>query len=136
MRFLTEAECQAWAAERKYLLHDLQHRVLMDDRPSSSYVSFAIPEDAGARVALVRAMWHEARKSDPETLLWITGSSVWPSGEHMPLFTILRRGLGEERPLFDAPGCIALQGDDDGALSVLVTAVLFLWDCWLLAGNG
>src|SRR5512138_854433 len=27
-------------------------------------------------------------------------------------------------------------GEDDEALSVLITAVLFLWDCWLLSTNG
>jgi hypothetical protein len=48
----------------------------------------------------------------------------------------MRRGLGEERPLHIAPGCLARLGEDDHALAVLVTAVLFLWDCWVLSPDG
>ena len=51
----------------------------------------------------------------------------------MPLADAVRRGLGEERPLDVAPGCLVRLGEDDQALAVLVTAVLFLWDCWVLS---
>ena len=69
-------------------------------------------------------------------MLWVTDWGVWPSSEHMPLAEGLRRGLGEERSIHEAPGCVAMLGEDDQALSVLITAVLFLWDCWLLSPNG
>ena len=72
----------------------------------------------------------------PEALLWVTDWSVWPSSEHMPLADAVRRGLGEDRPLSDAPGCLVRLGEDDQALAVLVTAVLFLWDCWVLSPDG
>jgi hypothetical protein len=54
----------------------------------------------------------------------------------MPLADAVRRGLGEERPLDVAPGCLVRLGEDDQALAVLVTAVLFLWDCWALSPDG
>jgi hypothetical protein len=54
----------------------------------------------------------------------------------MPLAEAVRRGLGEERSLQVAPGCLVRLGEDDQALAVLVTAVLFLWDCWVLSADG
>ena len=54
--------------------------------------NFAIPSDAGERVQLCRILWESAGETDTtERLLWITGWSVWPSGEHMPLFKLTRR---------------------------------------------
>ena len=101
-------------------------------RPSNLHDSVR----CGARVALVRAIWSDVGSGQPEALLWVTDWSVWPSSEHMPLADAVRRGLGEERPLHDAPGCLVRLGEDDRALAVLVTAVLFLWDCWLLSPDG
>ena len=54
----------------------------------------------------------------------------------MPLAEAVRRGRGEERALDVAPGCLVRLGEDDQALAVLVTAVLFLWDCWVLSPDG
>ena len=135
MRFLTEPECRTWALQRKYPLGERPYTVLAD-APRFSCVSFTIPGDAGARVALARAAWYSVGSGQPETMLWVTDWSVWPSSEHMPLAASMRRGLGEERSIQEAPGCIAMLGEDDQALSVLITAVLFLWDCWLLSTNG
>jgi hypothetical protein len=55
---------------------------------------------------------------------------------HCPTARVFRRGLGEERSLKAAPACLARLAEDDDALSVLVVAILFLWDCWMLAGDG
>jgi hypothetical protein len=43
-------------------------------------------------------------------MLWVTDWSVWPSFEHMPLATFVRRGLGESRSMQEAPGFLALLG--------------------------
>jgi hypothetical protein len=47
----------------------------------------------------------------------------------MPLFTRLREALNESRPLLEAPGQLVKADDFDDALSVLVLALLFGWDC-------
>jgi hypothetical protein len=118
-----------------YPLGERPYSVLAD-APPFSCLNFDIPVDAGARVALARAVWSAVGGGQPEAMLWVTDWSVWPSSEHMPLAAAVRRGLGEERSVQEAPGFLAMLGEDDQALSVLVTAVLFLWDCWLLAPNG
>jgi hypothetical protein len=135
LQFLTEEQSRAWASDRKYPLGERPSSVLADGPPFARQ-TFRIPSDAGARVALVRAIWSDVGSAQPEALLWITAWSVWPSSEHMPLADAVRRGLGEDRPLSDAPGCLVRLGEDDQALAVLVTAVLFLWDCWVLSPDG
>jgi hypothetical protein len=109
---------------------------VLADGPPFSVRHFSIPQDAGVRVALVRDLWHRIGSGKSETLLWVTDWSVWPSSEHMPLALGFRRSLGEERPLIAAPGCLARLAEDDDALSILVLAILFLWDCWMLSGDG
>jgi hypothetical protein len=56
LQFSTEAECRAWATKRKYPLGDKPSSVLADGPPFSC-LDFAIPEDAGRRVALARFVW-------------------------------------------------------------------------------
>jgi hypothetical protein len=83
----------------------------------------SIPNDAASRVALCRLLW-DARRDDPEheppswheRLLWIETWSVWPSAEHMPLFTRLRAAFGEHRGLMEAPGHLVTSSDDDDGL--------------------
>ena len=124
LQFLTQEQSRAWASDRKYPLGARPYSVLADGPPFARQ-TFTIPSDAGARVALVRAIWSDVGSGQPEALLWVTDWSVWPSSEHMPLADAVRRGLGEGRPLSDAPGCLVRLGEDDQALAVLVTAVLF-----------
>jgi hypothetical protein len=135
MQFLTEKECRAWASARRFPLGESPYSVLADGPPFSVRY-FSIPRDAGVRVAIVRDLWNRIGSGRHQTLLWPTQWSVWPSSEHVPLALGVRRGLGEERPLIEAPGCVARLGDDDNALSILVVAILFLWDCWMLSGDG
>jgi len=135
LQFLTEEQCRTCASDRKYPLGERPYSVLADGAPFVCQ-NFTIPSDAGRRVALVREIWARVGSGQPEALLWVTDWSVWPSSEHMPLADAVRRGLGEDRPLQVAPGCLVRLGEDDEALAVLVTAVLFLWDCWVLSPDG
>ncbi len=135
MQFFTEDDCRSWAERRGFPLGERPFSVLADQPPFSVRM-FRIPADAGKRVALARSLWDDVGRGRPETLVWMTDWSVWPSGEHMPLVVSLRRGFGEARDLGKAPGMLARLGEDDDALSMLVVAILFLWDCWLLAVDG
>lgn len=135
MLFLTKDQCRRWASDHKYPPGEQANSVLADGPPFLCQ-TFAIPSDAGARVALAREIWAGVGSGQPEALLWVTDWSVWPSSEHMPLADAMRRGFGEDRPLHVAPGCLVRLGEDEQALSVLVMAVLFLWDCWVLSPTG
>jgi hypothetical protein len=71
-----------------------------------------------------------------QRLLLIEEWGVWPSGEHLPLFTRLREACGERRSLIDLPGHLFGTGDDDDGLSFLILATLFLWDYSLYSESG
>jgi hypothetical protein len=98
---------------------------------------FTIPNDAGERVALCRLLWDLADDDAvTERLLWLVGWSVWPTGEHMPLFKTLRRALGEERELIEIPGHLIDPSEAEHGLSLLIVTCLFLWDGWLYSRSG
>ena len=135
LQFLTGLECSNWASTRGYRLRKPPWRPQVDAAALHGQ-RFAIPEDAGARVALARMLWESVAAEVPEVLVWVTEWGVWPSGEHPPLAAAVRRGLGETRPLHEAPGAVVSLNEADAGLSLFVVAILFLWDCWLLLPNG
>jgi hypothetical protein len=133
MRFLSSDECTEWCESVGAPLPT----ELRATSPAHGLTktNFSIPADAGHRVALCNLLWNlDPPGTREETLVWITDWSVWPSGEHMPLFLKWRAAFGESRPLIEAPGLLMQSGDADG-LSTLVVCALFLWDCWMYTGS-
>jgi hypothetical protein len=72
----------------------------------------------------------------PELLLWVDDWAVWPSVQHMPLFSRFRQAFGETRPLIEAPGHLVLPNEADDAISIITMPLLFLWDCHVLTASG
>lgn len=132
MEFLTPSECEQWSTAHGWPWSSRPAVHNLDEHWSRLH--FSIPSDAGRRVALLRTLW---RATDASVrLLWVTDWSVWPSGEHFPLYSLLRERLGEHRPLHEAPGHVAALGtDDEAGLAVATVAVLFLWDLYVLGEN-
>ena len=96
---------------------------------------FNIPSDAGQRVAMTRNHFEPMRGSD-EVLIWIEDWGVWPSGEHMPMFTRFREALGIRGGLIDRRGHLVREEQFEDGLSVIAFAALFLWDCYILPSSG
>ena len=120
MKFLTARECDVWRQT-----YNIASRSHLDSTSTAAIRSeFRIPSDAGERIALCRLIWNQL--DSIERLLIVTGWSVWPSGEHLPLFNSLRAVCGERRSLSEAPGQLFYPKDD--GLSFLLVGVLFLWD--------
>jgi hypothetical protein len=130
VQLLSSDKCRTWAASHGFGISESFGHPLADEL--GPRLSFFIPSDAGARVALARGLWERTGAESSEALLWITEWGVWPSGEHQPLAEAARRGLGADRPLHESPGHLFGSGEDDAALSILTLSVLVLWDCWLL----
>ena len=130
MQYLAHDDARAWADAHGYTINGSFGRPVAADVRYP--IHFQIPADAGARVALARVLWEASGSGVPEVLVWVTDWGVWPSGEYPPLAEAARRGLGADRPLAESPGHLVRLGEDDAGLSVLVLAVLFLWDCWVL----
>lgn len=98
-------------------------------------VDVKYPADSGAKVSLARYLFSLVAK-DEETLLLVDDWAVWPSSQHMPLFTRFREALGEHRPLIEAPGHLVTPSQTDDAVSIVSTALLFIWDCYGISSSG
>ena len=134
MRFLDEKQCADWCHRYGYLTPSN-----LREAPSPELYAqhkFNIPADSNNRIGLCRLLWGVTDGQVADRLLWINQWSVWPSGEHMSLFTRWRAGFGETRTLIQARGHQLEENDDEDGLSVLILACLFLWDCWMYSEGG
>lgn len=91
--------------------------------------------DSGAKVALARFLYSLVAP-EPETLLLLSDWAVWPSSQHMPLFERFREAVGERRPLIEAPAHLVTASDNDDAISIIATSLLFIWDCTGISASG
>jgi hypothetical protein len=129
MKVLSKSETMLWCTS---------HHIGLDARGlpdrSDAEHKFRISSDAQRRVALVQRTM-EAFGEDPTFLIWFDDWSVWPSGQRMHVFDRFRLAYGERRRLIDSPGHIFDQTEIEDATSFVTIAVLFLWDCYVVAPN-
>jgi hypothetical protein len=135
MRFLTPTQWQEWCVERQVPLCDAGWI-----RPDIGAEHFHIadlpyPSDSGQKVSLARRLFSLVA-SQPETLVLVDDWAVWPSSQHLPLFTRIREALDEKRPLIEAPGHLVDTSDADDAISIVATSLLFIWDCYGISSTG
>lgn len=130
MRCLSDRESAAWCQRHGYPVADLgpygRPAPVVDGQ--FRLVALTYPADSGLRVRLARDVLH-ALAQGSELLLWIDQWDVWPRSQHQPLFARFREAFGETRPLIQAAGHLFPVEQLDDALSVLVVALLFYWDC-------
>ena len=139
MRCLTYSECAGWCARRDFTTrHKEGYRVGPDpdlESPPFHFVDFTLPTDSGRKVAFGRFLYSLVDPA-PELLFWLGDWAVWPSSQHMPMFTRFRQAHGESRPLIDAPGHLLTPDEADDAVSILVVSLQFVWDCHVLTSSG
>jgi hypothetical protein len=96
--------------------------------------TFRIPGDAQKRVVLAkRAM--KAFAEESAVLVWFDDWAVWQAGQRMHIFDRFRMSYGETQRIIDAPAQFFLQTEIEDAISFVIVAVLFLWDCYVLCPN-
>ena len=139
MRFLTYAESADWCARRGYPTRQCDGSIVGPDPDIQALefprVEFALPTDSGQKVWLARFLYGLVVPS-PELLIWIGDWAVWPSGQHMPLFSRFRQAFEEHRPLIDAPGHLVAPDEIEDGVSILTMSLFFLWDCHVLTASG
>ena len=117
MRFLSPEQWQAWCVERQVPLRE-SGWIRPDIGAGHFHIAdLAYPPDSGAKVSLARRLFSLVA-SESETLVLVDDWAVWPSSQHLPLFTRFREALGERRPLIEAPGHIVTPTDTDDAISI------------------
>jgi hypothetical protein len=139
MRILSYAESDDWCAQHNYPTRKREGFIVGPEPeiPPNEFqrVEFALPRNSGRKVSLARFLYGLAEPS-PEVLIWIGDWAVWPSGQHMPLFSRFRQAFGETRPLIEAPGHLITPDEIEDGVSILTVSLLFLWDCHLLTASG
>jgi hypothetical protein len=126
VRFLSKHEAMQWCSDNHFALNDW-------GRPdcSSPEQKFKIPPDAQHRVHLVKRIMEEFVDTT-NLLVWFHDWMVWESGQWHPLVNRLRMSYGETRRLIDIPAQLFESGEAEDATSFVVTAVLFLFDCYII----
>jgi hypothetical protein len=89
--------------------------------------SYFLPKDSGAKVALARMLTSTFLELGP-AVLWITGTGIWPSSEHMDLFARYRLSHGENRTILEAPVHIFEVTEMDTFVSFICLGLFFVWD--------
>jgi hypothetical protein len=139
MRCLTYTECAEWCSRRNFPTRHIEGYVVDPDpdiqSPPFHFVEFTPPTDSGRKVAFGRFLYSLVDPA-PELLFWLGDWAVWPSSQHMPLFSRFRQALGEGRPLIDAPGHLLTPDEADDAVSILVVSLQFVWNCHILTSSG
>jgi hypothetical protein len=135
MRFVTPGQWQSWCIGRKVPLRGVDWVRPAIDHAHFHCADLPYPTDSGEKVSLARRLFSLVA-SESETLVLVGEWDVWPSSRHLPLFTRFREALGEDRPLIEAPACIATPADSEDAVSVVVTSLLFIWDCYGISSTG
>ena len=139
MRFLTYAESADRCSRRGYPTRQRQGYNVGPEPDIQAHefqrVEFVLPRDSGRKVWLARFLYGLLDPS-PELLIWLGDWAVWPSGQHMPLFSRFRQAFREHRPLIEAPSHLVTPDEIEDGLSILTMSLLFLWDCHLLTASG
>jgi hypothetical protein len=129
MEAISREEAVLWCQANNVVL---DHRGL-PERAIADF-EFKIPEDAQKRVVLTkRAM--EAFLDESTILVWFDDWAVWQAGQRMQIFDRMRLSYGESRRIIDAPAQRFEQSEMDDAISFVIVAVIFLWDCYVLCPN-
>ncbi|MCE9544271.1 MAG: hypothetical protein K8T25_01915 [Planctomycetia bacterium] len=139
MKCLTYSECANWCSLRSIPTKDIEGYIVGPhpdlQSPPFFMVEFKPPTDSGRKVALARFLLSLLDPA-PEMLFWLGDWAVWPSSQHMPLFTRFRQAVGERRPLIEAPGHLLTPDENDDGISILTISLEFIWDCHVLTASG
>ena len=99
MTVLDKSSAQAWCLAHGFLLYD---RNLPALRKTGDIDQFSIPQDAGARVALVRGHM-QAFQDEDQVCVWVDDWDVWPSGQHWHIFERFRLSYGIAETIASKP---------------------------------
>ena len=93
-----------------------------------------LPPDSGRKVYLCRCLCSLMSK-EPEMLIDVQRWAIFPSSGHVPLLNRFRQACGSGERIEDSPGHLLSSGEKDDAISILILAVEFFWDCFVLGSN-
>jgi hypothetical protein len=134
MRVLTASEALVWLGPAGFVgSASLVNGFPALPPPSFERIDCWLPERSGKKVALARWI-HRLVHGDDEVLIWVRNWEVWPSMGHLPLLDRLRQAMGQAKSVEKFPAHLFSTDEADDAVSVLILALEFSWDC-LVVGS-
>jgi hypothetical protein len=100
-----------------------------------SVLSVPCPVDSGAKTSLSRDTY-SLFATETSVLVCVLNVHVFPSSGHVPLLLSLRKSLGETRTLEQASGHLFEKAEAADAVSIIVLAMQFFWDCLVIGATG
>ena len=127
----------AWIWKRLPADAEPNAQAAMPDFRALGYAAagYKLPEDSGRKTSLAKTLYG-LFEADAVVLVLVENCAIWPSSGHLPLLVRLRQALGEMREIDDVPGHLLGADEREDAVSVLVLAMQFYWDCWIVAEDG
>jgi hypothetical protein len=123
MKVISKNEGKQWLAENNFVLEN--DSVYM--RSGADKLIFALPDDSASKTILAQVIVKFIRERNVEGFFWISEYGIWPSCENMKLFDGYRKGMGELRPVWEAPFHL-FNGEDLSDLECLLgISFYFYW---------
>jgi hypothetical protein len=122
VKVLTSSEIDLWFAQR-----GVERETVEETRYGPEGASlYGIPQEAGRQVALARLV--AGVLDGTRTYLWIQDTEVYPSCGNPFAFGLLRRALGEERDIYEAPFHVFEADESDALEALLCPCEHYSWD--------
>lgn len=103
MKFIESIEIEEWCGKHGIAFTSGIRPAIDASLVHSAKIAYANGHRSGREQAVAQACV-QALGSWDKCLLWVTGWSVWPSGEDWPRYYAARGARGERRSLDKAPG--------------------------------
>jgi hypothetical protein len=109
---------------------------MLDERgPVPAWQSKRVPlsADVGVRTAACKTVWGLLYANQPPAsmLVWTRDGHVFESAEYLPLAATWLAGAAGISDLESVEGLVVDASTEQHAVSLLLIAVYFFWDCWI-----
>ena len=129
MRFITKEESIKWCKDNGITISNDNSPEIK--KSNLEMITFPFPEPL--KFVLLSREFSKALFRGEECLLWVTGWSVWPSSENLPLYYQLRKSYSDFNLLIEKPGHLFSTHESEDFAHFLHLGLLFAWDCYLLS---
>jgi len=133
MEFLTSEQSAAWCTSLGVAV-EASGRLPRGGEDGRFTVRCALPPQS-ARLAWLAGWLVLTVPGTGPRLLVVTEWNVWASSENWTLYDRLRRGYGEERPLWEAPGHLGAVGEVEDLAAFVFLGIAFGWGMHLIGSN-
>jgi hypothetical protein len=138
MKSISREEAIGWMVQHLPAETPLQQVTQLPQLDAVGYgrMSIPFPVDSSHKCALVQLVYKECLSKEQCLLVHVKEWQIFPSCGHIPLLLRLRQALGEWRPIEKCPGHLFCAAEGDDAISIILMAMLFYWDCLVVSESG